>query len=212
MPLATPTPAGVGNTEALGHVLYTDYIYIFQGAGVVLLVAMVGALTHGKKGYHQHNALMDEMGRRAHALRAVLLDAVDRDTEAFNAVMAAFRLPKRTDEERRAREEAVRARSEDATRIPLGVLERCPEVLALAEEMIAKGNRGSASDAGVAALAAEAGAWGAYYNVLINLRGLGEGTFAAEMRARADAALADVCSRADRTRTAMLEALRTPGR
>ncbi len=154
------------------------------------LAAMVAALTQGKKGYEAVQADLAEVAVQAHRLKDEFLQDVDRDTDSFNELMAAMRLPKKTDEEIAAREEALRRATEQATRVPLGVLERSLPVLELAAVAAAKGNQNSLSDAGVAGLAARTCAEGAYYNVIINLQGLAPSDFTRDARGRAEAALA----------------------
>jgi glutamate formiminotransferase/formiminotetrahydrofolate cyclodeaminase len=106
-----------------------------------------------------------------------LLHAVDRDTQAFNKVMYAFKLPKKTEEQIAQKEAAIEEATKQATLVPQSVLERCVESLKLAKEVVLKGNKNSVSDAGVAGLTAQAGAEGAYYNVKINLPGIKDGEF-----------------------------------
>jgi glutamate formiminotransferase/formiminotetrahydrofolate cyclodeaminase len=172
------------------------------------LASMVAALTHGKKGYTEHDELMDRVGARAQQFKDELLAAMDADTKAFDAVMECFRMPRKTEAQKAARQHAIDEANKVATLIPLGVLEACPEVLELVAEVEAKGNRNSLSDAGVGGLMARAGAYGAYYNVLINLQGIEDGAWCAEIRARADAVLARVDEAADRVQLAVLDKLR----
>jgi glutamate formiminotransferase/formiminotetrahydrofolate cyclodeaminase len=173
------------------------------------LSSMVAALSHGKKGYAEVAALMEEVGVEAQAEKAALLAAVDDDTAAFDRVMAAIRLPKANDEQKAARRAAVEAASKEATLVPLSVLERCPRLLELAAIVAEKGNQNSLSDAGVAGLAALTGATGAYYNVLINLRGIDDAGWRAEVRARADAALARAEALAASLQRSVLEKLQS---
>lgn len=154
------------------------------------LSSMVAALTHGKKGYAEVSAEMEAVGVEAQAEKDALLAAVDDDTAAFDRVMTAMRLPKASEPQKAARQAAIEAANKDATLIPLSVLERCPRLLELAAIVAEKGNQSSLSDAGVAGLAARAGATGAYYNVLINLKGIEDVSFKAEVRGRAERALA----------------------
>ena len=102
---------------------------------------------------------------------------MDEDTRAFNRVMDAFRLPKATGEQLREREVAVEEATKGATRVPLEVLKKSVELLRLAKEAAKKGNKNSVSDAGVAGLAAQAAADGAYYNIRINLPGIKDAAF-----------------------------------
>ena len=154
------------------------------------LASMVAALTHNKKGYKQHNELMDELGARAQVLADELLSAMDADTAAFDEVMACFRLPRKTDEQKAARLQAIEDANKVATEIPLSVLQSCPDVLDIAAQVAEKGNVNSLSDAGVAGLMGRSAAYGAYYNVLINLAGIEDEPWKAEIQQRADAALA----------------------
>jgi glutamate formiminotransferase/formiminotetrahydrofolate cyclodeaminase len=174
------------------------------------LVSMVAALTHGKKGYREHDASMDRLGVEAQALKDQLLAAVDRDTAAFNAVMGCFRLPKGSEEERAAREEAILAANKAATEIPLSVIGLCAKVLELAQEVAARGNQNSLSDAGVAGLMARAGAWGAFYNVLINLPGIEDEPWCAETRQAGEAAVQHADQLGAALQQAVVEKLSAP--
>jgi glutamate formiminotransferase / formiminotetrahydrofolate cyclodeaminase len=172
------------------------------------LTSMVAALTFGKKGYTEHNALMEELGRSAQAIKDTLLAAVDTDTAAFDRVMAAFRLPKSTDEQKVERARAIEEANKGATLVPLSVLETCPALLGLVAQVAEKGNQSSLSDAGVAGLMARAGAVGTYYNVLINLKGIDDAGWKGEIRARADAALAEADAAGQRVQQGVLAKLR----
>lgn len=143
------------------------------------LSSMVGALTHGKKGYEGVFDAVEEIGVEAQRLKDEFVADVDRDTEAFNNVMAAARLPRKTDEEKRIRQEAIEKANKDATLVPLGVLKRSWDAAQVARQIVEKGNRNSVSDAGVAALTARAAAEGAFLNVRINLPGIMDEDFKA---------------------------------
>ena len=179
--LASDSPApGGGSVAALA------------GSMAAGLASMVAALTYGKRGYKQHDDKMEKVAVKGQALKAELLKALDRDTEAFNAVMACFRLPHKTDEQKAARAAAILQANKGATLVPLGVLEMIPEVLRLVGEVVDHGNENSLSDGGVGGQMARAGAYGAYYNVAINLAGITDETWCAEIQARAGAALKEV--------------------
>jgi len=147
------------------------------------LAAMVANLTVGKKGYETQWQAMSELALRAQSVKDKLARAVDEDTDAFNAVMEAMKLPKGTEGEKSAREAALQAGYKAAVAVPLATAEACIEALELALQSVA-GNRNSASDAGVAALMARAGAHGAALNVLINLGSIHDAEYAEMMRAR----------------------------
>ncbi|MBN1631467.1 MAG: glutamate formimidoyltransferase [Thermoleophilia bacterium] len=178
------------------------------GSLAAALAAMVATLTEGKKGYEEAQADLAEVAAKGHRLKDEFLADVDRDTDAFNDLMAAMRMKKKTDEEKAARDEAMRVATEGATRIPLGVLERSIPVLELAAIAAEKGNQNSLSDAGVAALAARTCAVGAYYNVLINLKGLEASDFTRETRTRAEEALKKACQLSDAVTGGVEEKLR----
>jgi glutamate formiminotransferase/formiminotetrahydrofolate cyclodeaminase len=167
--LSTDAPApGGGSVAALCGAL--------SGA----LSSMVAALTHGKKGYEAAFDEADEIGVEGQRLKDEFLADVDRDTEAFNRVMAAMRMPKKTDKDKAAREAAMEKASKEATLVPLNVLRRTWEAAVLARRIAEKGNKNSVSDAGVAALAARTAAEGAYLNVAINLPGIADEKFRAD--------------------------------
>lgn len=146
------------------------------------LSAMVAALTWGKKGLESRRPAMDEIGRSGQALKDWFMDAVDRDTDAFNDVIAARRLPRKTDEQKAARERAIELANQQATRVPLAVLEKSVEALELALRIAGTGNPTSVSDAGVGGHCALAAAEGAGLNVRINLPDLTDEAVAAEIR------------------------------
>ncbi|MCK4303876.1 MAG: glutamate formimidoyltransferase [Candidatus Eisenbacteria sp.] len=153
------------------------------------LSAMVAVLTQGKKGYEEQQDELAEVSAKGQRLKDEFLLDVDRDTDSFNVLMAAMRMKKKTDDEKAARDTAIRKATEGATLVPLGVLERSIAALELAEIVAEKGNQNSLSDAGVAALSAHTCAEGAYYNVLINLASLAPSDFTRETRAKAEEAL-----------------------
>ncbi len=161
---SSPAPGG-GSVAALAGSL---------GAA---LAAMVANLTVGKKGYEAAWASSSALAERAQALKAQLLAAVDDDTKAFDDVLGAMRLPKASDDEKRARSDAIAAAYEKATSVPLATARRCLAAMELALESAQSGNRNSASDAGVAALLAKAGLDAAILNVRINLPSVREGAF-----------------------------------
>jgi glutamate formiminotransferase/formiminotetrahydrofolate cyclodeaminase len=160
------------------------------GALAAGLAAMVANLTAGKKGYEAQRELMLRVGVAAQRLKDEFLFDIDRDTDAFNEVMAAIKLPKKTDAEKAARAAAMEAANKGATLVPLGVLRRAVPALELAREMARHGNRNSISDAGVGGLMGVAAAEGAWYNVMINLKGIGDPAFV-ETTAREARALLD---------------------
>ena len=175
-----------------------------MGAG---LAAMVAALTYGKKGYKKVAAEMNQVGVAGHALKDSLLAAVDEDTEAFNCIIAAMRLPKGSEAEQAARQQAIELANQGATSVPLKVLRGAADALALNRTVARDGNANSLSDAGVGALMAEAAAWGAFYNVLINLGSVEDAEWKANALAEARETLATARSVGDEVRAQVLERL-----
>ena len=174
------------------------------GAMSAALSAMVGTLTSGKKGYEDMSDAHKANAVQAQTLKDAFLHDIDADTAAFNGIMDAFSLPKKTVEDKQARRAAIQAATKVAIEVPLGVLERSVAAIAAAE-IAATGNKNARSDAGVAGLTARACAEGAYYNVLINLDGFKDEAYAAQATSRANAALEEVSQRAE----ALAERVRT---
>lgn len=145
------------------------------GALASCLATMVANLTIGRKKYAAAEGEMAEIKRRAGALRVELLALGRRDSEAFDAVLKARRLPQSTPAEVAARDEAVRNADLGAARVPLETAAACRQVVEIAEIAARLGNANAISDAGVAGLLATAAGEGALYNVQINLKSLPEG-------------------------------------
>jgi formiminotetrahydrofolate cyclodeaminase len=161
------------------------------GAMGAALAAMVCRLTIGKKKYAAVEAQMQAMLPRAEALRAELTRLISADAAAFDAVMAAFRLPKETDADKAARQEAIQAATQQATLTPLATARACAEVIELCHTAAGVGNSNAVSDAGAGAACAQAGLRAASLNVLINLPAITDAAFVAKNRAELDQILAN---------------------
>jgi formiminotetrahydrofolate cyclodeaminase len=144
------------------------------GAG---LAAMVARSTAASDKFADRADEMNAVAAEGDALRAELLNLVDADAAAFDQVMAAFRLPKETPEQKAARSEAIQAGYKAAVDPPLRVCKQSVRVLELAEQVAERGNPNAASDAGVAALLAAAALEGAAMNVEINLGSIKDESF-----------------------------------
>ena len=180
---SAPAPGG-GSVAALA------------GSLAAALSAMVGSLTTGKKGYEASWAEHSTSAVTAQDLKEGFLADIDLDTAAFDKLMAAFAMPRKTPQDKRARGRAIQAATREATLVPLRVLERAVATLDCVEVAL-HGNTNARSDAGVAALMTRACAEGAWYNVRINLPGIRDEHFKAEVIQRADGALAVVTARVD---------------
>ncbi len=160
----SPAPGG-GSVAAL------------SGALGAALANMVANLTVGKKGYEAYWDEMKQVAAEAQAIKTRFVAAVDADTEAFNQVMNAFKLPKSTPEQKTVRNSAIQEATKQATLVPLSVLRLVPRAMQLAHQAAQHGNKNSASDAGVAASALRTAAEGAWLNVRINLAGIEDEQF-----------------------------------
>ncbi|MDD4160229.1 MAG: cyclodeaminase/cyclohydrolase family protein [Synergistaceae bacterium] len=163
------------------------------------LVSMVANLTIGKEKYKENWSVMEEVAEKSESLRFKFVDLMNEDTESFNTFMAALKMPKATEEEKCLRKKAMGEASKLATEIPLLTLEACVEVAELAYSAAKNGNANTISDAGSAALIAEAAGRAAAYNVKINLPGVTDATFAGDFRMRMTEALHQLKINADKT-------------
>ena len=184
--LASDAPApGGGSAAAL------------EGALGAALTAMVCGLTVGKKKYAEFQELAEEAQKKATDLKARFVDVMDRDTEAFNVVSAAFGMPKATDEEKAARSAAIQKGLEGCTKTPFEMMELAVETLELTASILGKSNDSAASDLGVSALSLRAAIQGAWLNVLINIGSLKDTALAEDYRAKGEALLAKALPLAD---------------
>ena len=154
-----PAPGG-GSVSALSAA---------QGVG---LVAMVADLTIGREKYAEYEEVCKVAKEEALKLYSAFIEGIDKDTEAFNKVSAAYKLPKNTDEEKAARSAAIREANVGATEVPFETVKLCLAGLKVTETMVGKSNPNAASDLGVAALNLLSGIRGAWLNVKINLPGI----------------------------------------
>jgi glutamate formiminotransferase/formiminotetrahydrofolate cyclodeaminase len=151
------------------------------GALAAGLTSMVASLTYGRKGFREHDAVMEQAALEGQRLRSFFTGMIDADTDAFNRVMEAMRLPKGTDEEAQLREKALSDANREATLVPFRVVEACPQLMKWIAQVAAKGNPNSLSDAGVAALAVGTCCEGAAMNVRINLAGCSDRLWAKDL-------------------------------
>ena len=159
----------------------------YMGALGAALATMVANLSSHKRGWDDRWKEFSDIAERGQALVSELTALVDEDTASFDAIMAAFGLPKDTPEQKEARAAAIEAATLGAASVPLRTMEASLKALPLALEVAQKGLSASASDAGVAALAAVAGIRGAALNVRINAASLKDRSAAEPLLARASA-------------------------
>lgn len=167
-----PLPGG-GSVSALAAAL------------AAALAGMVANLTVSKKGYEGHQTEMQAISAEAEALRNAMLACIDRDADAYQQVLSAFRLPKDNDTEKERRQGAIQEGFKQAARVPLSVAADALKIFELAHKGISHGNRNAASDGVVAALMAKSAALGALSNVHINLEAITDEAFVRDFTHRA---------------------------
>ncbi len=145
------------------------------------LTEMVANLTVGKKGYEAVEEDMKDLAGKAAQLRSTLTAAIDQDAEAYTEVMAAYKLPKATDEEAAVRKQKIQEAIKQAALVPLEVARDALAVIDLAGRAIRNGNKNAASDGSVAAMNARTAALAAIYNVRINLSSIEDDAFVEEL-------------------------------
>lgn len=165
----TPTPGG-GSAAAL------------SGAVAASLLAMVAAMPKTKNGTPEDRAALDDALPKLKALQKRLTSLIDDDAASYDGVVAAYKLPKGTDEEKAARKRAVQAAMRHATDIPLETFRAATALIPLGRVVAEHGNPNAKSDASVAIQMAMTAAGGASANVEINLDSTGDPAFADETR------------------------------
>lgn len=172
-------------------------ISAYVGALGIALGTMVANLSAGKRGWESQVDYFSNWAANGQMLKDKLLHAVDEDTLAFNKIMLAFGLPKTNDAEKAFRTAAIEDATKFACEVPFKVMQTAFDSLALLEEMIVKGNQNSITDAGVGVLCVKTAVRGAYFNVLINAKGLKDQAYAADITQKAKDLLAKNHAKAD---------------
>jgi glutamate formiminotransferase/formiminotetrahydrofolate cyclodeaminase len=157
----------------------------YMGALAASLGTMVANLTGGKAAYDDEWQKFSDVAVKGQALKTELLHLVDADTNAFNKIMNAFGLPKKTDEEKAARSAAIQEATKFATEVPFHTMQKSFEAFEVCRAMVEWGNPASVTDGGVGALAARSAVMGAHLNVKINASSLKDETFKNDILAKA---------------------------
>lgn len=152
----SPTPGG-GSVSAV------------VAANAAAMVCMVANLTIGKKGYEDVQEYANRTADLAQMIIANLKDLTAKDMQAFDLFMQAWRMPADTDEQKKAKDEAMEKAAQNASQVPLDICKQCLEILKLAAQLAPIGNKGAISDVGVGAYVAEAALKSAMLSVDINL-------------------------------------------
>ncbi len=145
------------------------------------LTKMVAGLTVGKKNYIAVNDEMQEIVEKMPHYQTQLMEAIQKDSNSFDTVMAAFRLPKVTEEEKVLRNQAIENATKLAAEVPLKTAQTVTETFDTLAFVAEKGNKNTMSDIAVATMLARTAIFGALYNVKINLSGLPENEYKTNM-------------------------------
>ena len=156
-------------------------ISAYVGTLGVSLGAMVANLSSSKKGWEERWMEFSHSAQDAQRIRKQLLNLVDEDTNSFNAIMAAFQLPKDNDEEKKIRKQTIQAATKYAIEVPFKVMELSLEAVRLTKSMAETGNPNSITDAGVGAMCARVAVSGAFMNVKINCTSYDDKNFTADI-------------------------------
>lgn len=160
-------------------------ISAYVGALGVSLGTMVANLSAHKPGWDDRWEYYSQWAEKGQKYKAELLFLVDEDTQSFNKIIEAFRLPKSTPTEIEFRQREIQNATKYATEVPLKVMQKSYESMEVMKEMAENGLQNSLSDAGVGALCARTAVIGAYLNVRINVKDIKDASFAEEVRAKA---------------------------
>lgn len=159
-------------------------ISAYVGALGISLGTMVANLSSHKKGWDDRWEEFSNYAVTGQQLKAQLLAMVDEDTNSFNGIISAMRLPKGTQAEKAARKAAIQAATKYATEVPFRVMELTLETFEVIKAMATIGNPSSVTDAGVGALCARAAIRGAFMNVRVNAADLKDKDFVTDIIAK----------------------------
>jgi formiminotetrahydrofolate cyclodeaminase len=165
---AEPLPGG-GCTAALNAALAAS------------LTEMVANLTIGRKKFQAVEEEMQKIAQAAGDLRKKMQNDIDKDAQAYQEVLAAFKLPKTTDDDKKKRSEVIQQAFKNAATVPLGVARDAVNIMNLTARAITNGNPNAVTDGAVAVLAARTAALAAAYNVKINLSAIKDTAFVVEL-------------------------------
>lgn len=160
----SPAPGG-GSVAAL------------SAASAAALIEMVANLTLGKKGYEEVSSQMEDVKKVSGEYKEKFINYIDEDSDSFNKIMAAFKLPKDTDEQKAERTKVIQEAFKGAATVPLNVGKDAFSLMELAQTVVLKGNQNAITDGAVAAMQARTAVHGAFYNVKINLGSIKDEAF-----------------------------------
>ena len=176
------------------------------GAVGAALTHMAGALTAGRPAYAEYSEFNDTLLERTRLMREEFLVLLDEDAAAFNAMSAAYKMPKNDAVEKAARSGAIQSALAACAETPLKIMELCANALEITSQAVGKTNLNVVSDLGVAAVCLKAAAQGAWLNVLINLGGFKDAVLASRTRGRGEALFGVTAAAADGIYEAVVKA------
>ncbi|SKC63371.1 cyclodeaminase/cyclohydrolase family protein [Maledivibacter halophilus] len=157
-------------------------IAAMSAATAVALTEMVANLTVGKKGYEAAQGEMEKLLSYLPNSRIGFIEDIDRDAEAFNKVMKAFKLPKDTDEEKKIRKETIQSSMKNAANVPLEVARKAFKMMEQITKVVEMGNKNAVTDGAVAAMMARTSVLSALFNVKINLSSIKDEEFVKKVK------------------------------
>ena len=150
------------------------------------LTQMVANLTLGKKGYEDVQEEAGFIVKEAERMRGFFVEYIDKDSDAFNEVMNAFKLPKDTDEKMEYRKKAIQAATKVAALVPLDIAKEAYKIMDIAKVVVEKGNKNAVTDGAVATMLARTAVLSALYNVKINLSSIRDKEFVEKVAKEVD--------------------------
>ena len=180
----SPAPGG-GSVSALA------------AAQAAALMGMVANLTVASDKYTDVHEEMQKIADELKVLEEDFVEDIDRDSNSFNGVMAAFKMPKETDEEKAARSAKIQEEYKNAANVPLEVGMKTLKLMEYTEALIERGNTNAITDVGVGILNARLAMRGAFYNVKINLGSIKDEEYKEELRNKMKDALAEMEKKAE---------------
>jgi len=150
------------------------------------LTQMVANLTLGKKGYEEVQEEAGFIVKESERMRGFFVEYIDKDSDAFNEVMNAFRLPKDTDEKMEYRKKAIQAATKVAALVPLDIAKEAYKIMDIAKVVVEKGNKNAVTDGAVATMLARTAVLSALYNVKINLSSIRDKEFVEKVAKEVD--------------------------
>lgn len=157
------------------------------GALAAALGEMVTGLTIGRKKYAESEEEMKSIAPILSEACKFFIESIQKDADAYDEVMKAFKLPKETESEKAMRREAIEAATAHAARVPLSVAKKAVEIMPVLKVISQKGNQNAITDCCVAMMCARTAALGAILNVRINISGLNDRTYADSLSIECDA-------------------------